>query len=69
MNTNQLIQKYVNLSDANVVLTDEQEFQDKEVQLANQLHKAGQLSEAKLIYEKIFKENPDKFELLLLLER
>lgn len=67
MNTNQLIQKYVNLSEANVVLTDEQEFQDKEVQLANQLHKAGQLSEAKLIYEKIFKENPDKFELLHLL--
>lgn len=67
MNTNPLIQKYINLSDSNVVLSDEQQFQDIDVQVANQLHKDGQLIEAKATYEKIFNSNPNKFEVLHLL--
>ena len=67
MNTDPQIQKYLNLSDAEVVLPAEQQFQDRNVQLANQLHKEGRLTEAKSIYEKIFSSDPNKFEVLHLL--
>ena len=67
MNTNPLIQKYINFSDSKVVLSDEQQSQDIDVQAANQFHRDGKLIEAKAAYEKIFNLNPDKFEVLHLL--
>ncbi len=67
MNTHPLIQKYINLSDTRLVLSDEQKYKDIDIQHANQLHKKGKLEEAKAIYENIFKSNPQLFEVLHLL--
>jgi protein O-GlcNAc transferase len=67
MNTKSLTQNYIGLSGAGVVLSEEQQFQDINVQTANKLHKEGKLTEAKFIYEKIFSANNEKFEVLHLL--
>jgi protein O-GlcNAc transferase len=67
MNTHPLIQKYINLSDTRLVLSEEQKFQDIDIQHANQLHQVGKLEEAKAIYENIFNSNPEKLEVLHLL--
>jgi protein O-GlcNAc transferase len=67
MNTHPLIQKYVNLSDTRLALSDEQKFQNTHIQHANQLHKDGKLEEAKVIYENFFNSNPENLEVLHLL--
>jgi len=67
MNTNPLIQKYINVSDTSPVISSEQKLDDGEVKLANLLHQEGNLIEAKSLYEDLFKSNPEKFEVLHLL--
>jgi hypothetical protein len=37
---------------------------DLQLQLGSDLHRAGKLKEAKLIYEELLKNNPNKFEIL-----
>ena len=67
MNTNSVTQNYIGLSGAGLVLSEEQQFKDGNVQTANKLHKEGKLTEAKIIYEKVFNLDKDKFEVLHLL--
>lgn len=67
MNPRPLIQKYISLSDTRLILSGDQQFQDINIQRANQLHKNGKLEEAKVIYDSIFNSNPEQFEVLHLL--
>mgnify|MGYP002130296224 CR=1 FL=1 len=67
MNPRPLIQKYISLSDTRHILSGDQQFQDINIQRANQLHKNGKLEEAKVIYDSIFNSNAEQFEVLHLL--
>lgn len=67
MTTNSVTQNYIGLSGAGLVLSEDQQFQDSNVQTAIKLHKEGKLTEAKIIYEKVFNLDKDKFEVLHLL--
>ncbi len=67
MTTNSVTQNYIGLSGAGLVLSEDQQSQDSNVQTAIKLHKEGKLTEAKIIYEKVFNLDKDKFEVLHLL--
>jgi tetratricopeptide (TPR) repeat protein len=64
MTSNMIQQKYINFPAASAELVEDQHIYDLQLLQASKLHKAGKLAEARLIYEEVFKLNPEKFEIL-----